>query len=308
LVPFLNTFIVVPYGNWTFGIGSLGTSGARFDYGPRPSVGINDGFFSESGILALPLAAAYRVNDSLWVGVEVAALYGSTHVRYSQPTAEYPGAPTPFRYTTSGFGVQGMIGVTWKPDEYWSLGLSAKPPGRVWTDGDTRLAKGDGRQSVELDIEVPAEVALGVTRMLTAGWKASYGLRFVDSSVLSHSYVHYSQTPSANTAYLHGARDEWKHALGLEYAWSESVTVLSGFSKANGIVSDRGTSPSSYDSKDWRLNTGIRWKGETWAIDSAFSYIFAGSRMISAEEALVLGGKYESKPAYLLSVMITKKF
>lgn len=308
LVPFLNTFILVPYGRWSFGVGTLGTSGARFDYGARLSVGVNDGFFSESGILGLPVAASYRVSDSLWLGAEITVLYGSTHLRYSQETAEYPGAPTPFRFTTAGFGLQGMLGVTWKPEGDWSFGLSAKPPGRVWTDGDTQLGKGNGRQSVELEIEAPAEVALGITRLLTTGWKASYGVRFTDTSVLSKSYIRYSQTSSANTAYLHGARDEWRHALGLEYGWSENVTVLGGVSKANGIVSSRGISPSSYDSKDWRLNTGLRWKGETWGLDGSFSYIFAGTRHVSAEDALVFPGKYESKPAYLLAVMVTRKF
>jgi len=308
LVPFLNTFILVPYGRWSFAIGTLGTSGARFDYDARPSVGVDDGFYSESGMLGLPIAVSYRVSDSLWLGAQIAVLYGSANLRYSREVAEFPGTTTPFRFTTSGFGLQGMLGVTWKPDEYWSFGLSAKPPGRVWTEGDTRLGPGNGKQDVELEIEAPAEVALGITRVLATDWKASYGVRFVDTSVLSKSTIRYSETPSANTAYLHGARDEWRHALGLEYGWSESVTVLGGVSKANGIVSSRGISPSSYDSKDWRLNTGLRWKGETWAIDGTFSYIFAGTRHVSAEDALVFPGKYESKPAYLLSVMVTKKF
>jgi len=306
LVPFLNAFLVVPYGRWTFGLSSMGTSGARFDYGPRPAVGVNDGFFSESGMLGLPIGAAYRVSDTFWIGGEIIPLYGSSHLRYSREVSELPGTSTPFRFTVDGFGVQGMVGMTWKPDGDWAFGLGVRPPGRVWTGGDARL--GSGKQDVRLEIEVPTEVSLGVTRALGTKWDASYAVRFSDTSVLATSYMRFEKTPSANMPFVSGARDEWRHAIGVQYEWSDTVTLLSGVAKANGIVGNKGVNPSSYDSKDWRLNTGVRWKGEAWMLDAAFGYIFKGSRRVSAEDALVFPGKYESKPAYILSVTITKKF
>jgi len=306
LVPFLESFLTIPWGRWTFSIATMGTSGARFDYGARPSLGVDDGFFSESSVLAVPIAAAYRVSDQWWLGAQITPLYGSTHLRYSRPVAELAGATVPFRFTVEGFGVQGMIGVTWKPDDAWAVGLSYKPPGRIWADGDTRL--GSGKQDVDLELEAPQEVALGVTRAFLTDWKASYGVRFIDTSVLSSSTIRFSDTPSANTPYLTDARDEWRHALGLEYSWSERLTLLGGFSKANGIVGSKGTNPSSYDSRDLRLSTGVRWDGETWNIDGAFGYIFAGSRHVSADDAMVFPGKYDSKPSYLLSITLTKKF
>jgi long-subunit fatty acid transport protein len=257
-------------------------------------------------MFGVPIGAAYRVSDTLWIGGEISPLYGSTHLRYSREVAEFPGAPTPFRFTVEGFGVQGMLGVTWKPWEGWVLGLSVKPPGRVWTDGDTRL--GAGKQDVDLEIEMPTEVAVGITRSITSKWKASYGMRFTDTSVLAKSYLRFEETPSADSPYLPGARDEWRHALGVEYRWTDSTMLLGGFAKANGIVSSKGITPASYDSKDWRFNTGLRWRDDPWTIDGAFSYILGGTRHVSAEDALALPGKYDSKPAYLLSVTITKKF
>ncbi len=306
LVPFLNGFLTVPHGRWTFGVSTMGTSGARFDYGARPSVGVNDGFFSESAMLGLPIGAAYRATEKLWLGAQIIPLYGSTHLRFSKPVSELDGATMPFRFTVSGFGVQGMLGATWKPDENWAVGGSIKPPGRVWTNGDTRF--GSTKQDVDLEIEAPLEVALGVTRALATNWKASYGFRFADTSVLAKSYLRFEETPSANTAFLHGARDEWRHAFGLAYRARESLTLYGGFSKANGIVSSKGVSPSSYDSRDWRLSTGARWRGDSWTIDGAFGYVFAGSRRVSSGDALVFPGRYEAKPAYLLSIMVTKDF
>ncbi len=306
LVPFIDSFLIVPMDRWTFGIGTMGTSGARFDYGPRPKAGVDDGFFSETGVIGLPISAGYRAMDKLWLGAELIVLYGSTHLRYSQEVAEFPGEPTPFHYSVEGFGVQGMFGVTWKPTDSWSIGLAAKPPGRVWASGDSKL--GSGKQDVDLELEIPAEVALGITRALFGRWRVSYSLRFTDTSVFETSWIRYQDTPSANQPFLGGAQDEWRHAIGIEYAWSERLELLGGFAKANSIVGRKGVSPMSYDCKDFRLNTGLHWTGDTWIFDGSFGYIFSGTRNISEDDAKIFPGKFDSKPAYLLSITVSKKF
>lgn len=306
LIPFLETFLTIPWGRWTFSLSSMGTSGARFDYGPRPAVGVNDGFFSESSILAAPVGAAYRLSEHWWLGAQVSPLYGSTHLRYSMEVPEFPGSPTPFRYTVEGFGVQTMFGITWKPDDDWAFGLSVKPPGRIWADGDMKL--GAGKQDVSLEMEAPTEVTLGITRALFERWRMSYSLRFIDTSVLSSSWIRFEDTPSANMPYLPDARDEWRHSVGVEYRWSDRVRLLGSFVAANSIVGEQGVSPSSYDCKDLRLNAGTRWDGENWTVDGTFGYIFGGVRHIDASEALVFPGNYDSKPAYLLLLTVTKKY
>lgn len=306
LVPFLETFVVVPHGRWTFGIGSMGTSGARFDYGPRPASGVHDGFFSETGMYGLPLAASWRASETLWLGAELVVLYGTTHLRYSREVAEAPGVDTPFRFTTYGFGVDAMFGVTWRPADGWSVGFSAKPPGRVWSDGDSRFE--DGKQDVDLEVEVPARLSLGITHRLATRWKASYAVRWVDSSALGTSYLRFEKTPSANTPFLHGAQDEWRHAVGIEYEWSESLSLLAGFSKSNSIVGRKGVSPMSYDCRDYRLEAGVHHTGRTWTVSGGFGFLFGGTRDIDAGDASVFPGKFESQPAYLLSMTVTRAF
>ncbi|HEY2774808.1 MAG TPA: outer membrane protein transport protein [Candidatus Binatia bacterium] len=307
IVPFLDGFAVLPWGRWTFGVSVMGTSGARFDYGPRPAVGIDKGFFSESSIFAVPIGAAYRLSDTLWLGAEISPLYGSTHLRFDETVAEAPAAPTYFRYTVSGLGVQGMVGITWRPVESWSFGLSVKPPGRIWTDGNTEF-QGE-KQNVDLDLEWPMAVSVGVKDRITPRWALTYGASFVQTSVLATSYMRYEKTPSANSPFLPDARDEWHHALGIDYAWSDAVKVFGGLSWANGIVGNRGVTPLSYDSQnDVRLSIGARRKTERWVIDGSFAYIFAESHHVTADQALMMPGGYNSKPAYLLSILLTRKF
>lgn len=306
LVPFLQSFLVVPRGRWTFGLSTMATSGARFDYSARPAVGVDDGFFSESSVMGAPVGASYRVSDTLWLGAEIIALYGSTHLRFSREVPEFPGSATPFRFTVAGFGVQGMFGATWKPTDRWTFGLGFKPQGRIWASGDSAL--GGGKQDVDLELESPAEITAGITRALGDRWKVSYGLRFINTSVLETSYFRFEKTPSADMPFVSDAKDEWRHALGVEYAWSETLSLLGGVSYANGIVGDKGVNPATYDAEhDVRLDAGAMYRGETWTIASAFGFIAGETREISQGEALVFPGQYDSKPACLLTVTISKK-
>jgi long-subunit fatty acid transport protein len=306
IVPFLETFLVVPHGRWTFGIATMGSSGSRYDFGAQPASGVNDGFFSEVGMMGVPIGAAWRATDDLWLGAELILLYGSAHLRYSREVAEAPGTQTRFRFTSSGFGVQAMLGITWRPTPVWSVGLAARTPGRVWTSGDSAL--GRGSQDVDLEVQVPAEVYVGVTRRLGKRWEASYSLRFTDSSKLGDSTFHFEKTPSADTPFLQDARDEWRHAIGAEYRWSDTLSLLAGFTGSNAIVGDEGVSPMSYDCPDYRIQAGLHRTGARWTLSGSFAYLFRGSREIEPDEALVFPGRYESEPAYLLSIMVSRSF
>lgn len=306
LVFFPEFSLVVPRGRWTFAVSSIGTSGSRFDYGARPANGAPDVFFSESAIAGLPIGAALRVSDRLWVGAEIIPLFGQTHLRFSRPVAETGPDPLQFRFTVYGLGVQGMFGVRWKPDDRWTLGASYRPPGRLWAEGDTRF--GSGKQDVELELEAPAEASFGVMRRLDSRWTVSYALRWVDASVLSSSWFRFERTPSADAPFLADARDEWRHSIGCQYRWSDALTLLGGFSQAGSIVGNRGVTPTAFDVEDYRLNAGLAWTRSVWGIDAAVGYKFAGDRRIPEADARVLPGEYRSDPAYVVGFTLRRRF
>jgi len=101
----------------------------------------------------MPFAVAYRLNDTLYVGGEVIALFGHMRNRYTL-------GGSLFKYTLRGPGVQGMFGLTWKPYERWSLGLGVRTPGRIWMDGSTAVPA-MVRRDVDLALEMPTQVSLG---------------------------------------------------------------------------------------------------------------------------------------------------
>lgn len=300
--------VVYPIGRWTLGWSIHGSSGSRYDYGAEPSVGVNDGFFSENAILAGPLGAAYRVSDKLWLGAEIIPLYSMTHLKYTRPwVSELDTGPVPFRFKVSGPGVQALFGATWKPDDRWSFGFSFRPPGRIWTDGDMPLPSG-GKQDVTLEIEAPSVVALGINRKLGERLTLSYGFRWTDASEFSDSHFRFEQTPSADGPYIYDAHDEWRHALGAEYALTDRWTLRGGTSRGSAIVGNKGVNPMSYDVEDFTFSSGAGYRRGRWTIDGALVFMVGAERDVPAADALVFPGTYKAEPALMMALTITRRF
>ncbi len=300
--------VVYPTGRWTFGWSMHGSSGSRYDYGAEPSLGITDGFFSENSIFAVPLGAAYRVSDQLWVGAEIIPLYSMTHLRYTNPSVPEIGSePVPFRFKVSGPGLQALLGVTWKPDDRWSFGLSYRPPGRIWTDGDMALPSG-AKQDVALEIEAPSVAALGISRRVGERLTLSYGFRWTDSSAFSSAHFDFKQTPSANGPYIYDAQDELRNAIGAEFTLTDSWTLRGGVGRGTAIVGNKGVNPASYDVEDFSFAGGAGYTRGRWTVDGAFVFMLGAERNVPAADALVFPGSYRAQPAFLLAMTVTRKF
>jgi long-subunit fatty acid transport protein len=286
-------------GQLVWGIGLHGTVGSRFDYDKRPDIGLDQGFLSEITIVALPLTLAWEVSDSLRVVVELIGIYGYWRAHFEVPAlTEVETMPVDIKHTLDGPGLQAMAGLVWTPDEDWSLGLAARPPGIVWMEGSMAIP-GQERQRVDVDLELPAQVQGGLTRHFGDRLWVAYSLRWINSTSFDRSEVHYHRTPSANTSFLPWAKDEWKHSLGAQWQAADNLWLRAGVSHANHIVGNRGISPLAYDADDTRISLGAAWNWGDWRIDSALGWKLADDRKVGADTALAYPGRYESRSALI---------
>jgi len=299
--------LVYPTGRWTFGWSVHGSSGSEFEYGAEPELGIEDGFYSSNAILGAPAGAAYRVNDHWWLGAEIIPLYASTKLRYTNPYVPELGAgPVPYRFEVDGLGLQASFGVTWMPDERWSLGFGFRPPGRIWTDGFMRLPSGS-KQDVTLEIEAPSETAFGITCRVTKRLTLSYGFRWVDANVFGDAYFRFEKTPSADSPYLPDAQDEWRTSLGAQYTLTEQWELRSGMGFGSAIVGNKGVNPMSYDVQDLTFSGGFGYSSGPWTFDAAVNAMVGAERDVPIEDALVIPGEYTTHPALFFALTITRR-
>ena len=273
-------------GRLHYGIGVFGSVGMNYDFEAQPEAGVDDGFFSECSIAGLPLAVAYRASERLWLGAELVPLFG--YLRNHYVLADFP-----FRYKLTGPGIQGMLGATWNASEQWSFGLGFRTPGRIWLDGSAPAASG-GRQDVDLEIHMPAQISVGITRHFGQRFSLDASGRWTDSSTFSDSIIDFAKMPQADVPFVPHANDEWRGALGARLAWTPRLELRAGVSYANRIVGTKGVSPLLFDNDDLRLTGGVGIElSERWTLDVMGGYMFEEERTVSADDALILPGRYE---------------
>jgi len=270
-------------GGWYWGLGGYGAVGNKFDFEADPAAGVNHGFFSEAGVFTAVGALAYRFNDRLSMGAAVTPLFGLLRMRFALQGL-------PFRYTLTGPGIQGMFGVRWEPRAGLALGLGARTPGRVWMEGSMPL--GPTRQDVDLELEMPAQVFAGITKRLGERTAVSVAARWSDTSSFGNSLIEFERTSQVSLPFVPGASDEWLVSVGVEYAWSDLLTLRAGGSHANGIVGTKGVSPLLFDGDDYRVGGGFGLNFDAWSVDFMAGHAFEATRRVAAREAVVFPGRY----------------
>ena len=283
--------VSIPYDNrWRFALGSYGSTGSKFDFGPDPASGVPS-FFSEMAMAAFPLGIGYRLSDRFSVGGEVAPLFG-------QLRTHFPLGGLDFRYKINGPGVQGMLGATLRLNEEWAFGVGARTPGMVWMTGSMALP-GGVRQGVHSDLEMPAQIFLGATWRGLPRLVLSSSVRFTDSSSLGDSPIEYDLTPQANSGFVPDSHDEWKFALAGEYAMQEQTKLRLSASWAPHIVGSNGVNPLVFDADDTKINAGVGREFGRWTIDLTAGFALPGERHIPPSEALVFPGGYSMEGAVI---------
>lgn len=270
---------------WGFAIyGSLGSS---FDSDADPSVGVDHDFQSDAAITNVALMLAYPVTDRLSVGLSVSVLYGQLHLRYFQGKQ--------FAYTVRGPGVQAIVGLRYQLSDAVALGAGFRLPGMVWADGDDRVSPGD-KQDVELNLDMPAQIFVGVNADVTDRLHLGLSGRWTDASTFSDSVFRFSQTSEADVPYIGSASDEWKIAGGADYDLLDSLNVSFGLSYADEIVPDSSISPLLIDAADWKFAGGTAWQlpgsWSDWTIDFTVGHSPTGRRNVSDSEAVIFPGRY----------------
>jgi long-subunit fatty acid transport protein len=266
-----------------FGAGLYGSTGSVFDFAADPTAGVDD-FFSETIVVEAPFALAYRVSENLSLGAELSVLFGQLRTHFTAGGID-------FRYRINSPGVQGALGASWQASDALRFGLGVRAPGMIWMDGSMPVA-GGGRQNVEVDLKMPAQVFFGVTYECSRRLSLSASARLTDSSSLGSSIIKYELTPQAKSSFVPDAQDEWKFALGAEYAWSDNTRLHFGAAHAAHIVGSSGVNPLVFDAEDHKLSFGIGRDFGAWTLDAMVGYALPAGRYVPPGTALVLPGNY----------------
>jgi len=133
---------------------------------------------------------------------------------------------------------------------------------------------------------------VGISKQLGERITASLAVRWSDTSSFGDSTIEFEETSAADTPFVPRAKDEWLVSAGAEYVCNEILTLRLSAGHANAIVGEKGGSPLLFDTEDTRVGVGFSLNFDPWSVDFMAGHAFRGSRKISAEEALILPGRY----------------
>jgi long-subunit fatty acid transport protein len=265
------------------GFGMFGAVGSKFDFKRDPAAGVPRDSFTEFGIITLAPTFAWAPTDTLAIGVELNPLLGD--IKNHVPAPEQS-----LRWRLRGPGVQGTLGVLYRPHPQWSLGLTYKTPGKLFLRGSVGVA-GD-RQDLHFDFHVPQQVIVG------AAWQPLPALTLMvfgqwsDTSCFEKAIFRFQDTPALDTEFAPEAQDVFRWGLGIEYQVHERVALRGGVARGQNALENRSVSPLVYDINELIFGIGGGVDVGRWTFDLTGGYGVFDDRKINAGEARAFPGRF----------------
>ncbi len=232
----------------------------------------------------------YKIND--WISVGAAIQMQYMHVDQKQALAAAPGASgLQLRGDSYDFGYR--LGVTLTPFAGTTIGIAYRSAitqtisGWAATQGAPALNAGTGFSRVKLDLPTPASVVVGVSHTINDRWQAHLGVEWTQWSALKSIPVYNTNgTPllvgGGAAAIRFNYRDSWYVAGGVEYKYSQALTLRAGVAYEWSAVTDRSRSVFISDNNRLWLSTGLSYKAtDKLTFDLGYTYIAVNKARIN---------------------------
>jgi long-chain fatty acid transport protein len=257
-------------------------------------------------------AAAYRLNDSVSVGVGLDyydTIEGQLDKKINTPAVNAalgaPGASADAnsRLNGNGDGIGYHAGLTLRPNARHQVGLVYHSMVKMLLHGDVELTGLDGAaaglfggQNFTADaaapLYIPQNVQLGYAYMPNERWQLEADAAWYDWSVARELGVVYSGVTSAQSGVLNNPasnpirfnpRNTLSFGAGLNHKCAEALSLRGGFYYQAASLPERTFNASFVDLPRYgaAVGAGIR-AGEDFTVDLAYNAVFTHARAVDA--------------------------
>ncbi len=233
----------------------------------------------------------YKINDWISVGAAIQMQYMQVDQKQALGTA--PGSSgLQLRGDSYDFGYR--LGVTLTPFAGTTIGIAYRSAitqtisGWAATQGAPALNGVGSRFSrVKLDLPTPASVVAGISHTINDRWQAHLGVEWTQWSALKSIPVYNTNgTPLivgvAPAAIRFNYKDSWYLSGGVEYKYSQALTLRAGVAYEWSAVTDRSRSVLISDNDRLWLSTGLSYKAtDKLTFDLGYTYIHVNTAKIT---------------------------
>ncbi|MCU0883418.1 MAG: outer membrane protein transport protein [Beijerinckiaceae bacterium] len=288
-------FIPASYNSWQVTdrlfIGLTNTA----PYGLRSKPGGSDGIWAGQNYgrsatirsVNISPTVGYKIND--WISVGAAIQMQYMQVDQKQAVAPAPGN-LQLRGDSYDFGYR--LGVTLTPFAGTTIGIAYRSAitqtisGWAATQGAPLLA-GTRFSRVKLDLPTPASVVAGISHTFNDRWQGHLGVEWTQWSALKAIPVtNANGVPlfvGPNAAVIRfNYRDSWYVSGGVEYKYSQALTLRAGVAYEWSAVTDRTRSVFISDNNRLWLSAGLSYKAtDKMTFDLGYTYIAVNKARIN---------------------------
>jgi long-chain fatty acid transport protein len=275
---------------------------------------------SEITALRTALGASVAITEKLSLGAGVGLVYNQNRLHAPYIFQSYPGLQgfkTLLDLKTDGFGVNGTVGLLYRPSDKVSLGLSYQTPTRIRSKGDA-----NGNASVQLDnlfgpgvqpdFHYDAEVQNEFPQMISAGlaWQVQERVRTIfqidwinwaDSFDELEVYLNNGSNNDINvtlgTANIYDViplrwENQFVYRIGVEFQAAEAFVLRAGYTYGGSPVPDGTLTPMTAAIMEHKVGAGAGWKSDRYAVDIAYQYSLPASQRVGA--STLQAGEYSN--------------
>jgi len=255
---------------------------------------------SEILLLRSAVGLGWAVTPQLSIGASLGAVYNQNtleapYVFQSQPALK--GAKTLLDLDTDGFGVDGQLGVLFRPIQDLQLGLAYRSPCWIDSHGDASGNAGVqfdnlGLAGARPDFHYDAEVDTHFPQVVSGGarWQVHPRWRLLAQVDWINWHDAFDQLPiiltHGNNADLNGVvgsstlrdevplhwKDQWVYRAGVEYTLSEHFSLRTGYSYGRNPVPNDTLTPLTAAITEHLFTAGAGCTFGRFRVDLAYQY------------------------------------
>ena len=309
---FPNVFAAIPNqgpgGRWAFGVGLTTPYGVSSEWNPQGGLHYSTAHFAELITLSASPAVAYKVSESVQVGVAANLYWSQIQFRQFYPWAlltQNPAQPEGLAALKGdGTGVGVTVGASWDLAEGHRLALSYRSMTDIDYSGDFHVSHFPTEAgALGFSDHSPFKTQVGFPNIVGVG----YGIRLGHRArlELSGEWVEFSRFDAppldigVNNALLPSriVAEEWRNTFtaGLAGDWDlgDGWSWRAGYQYYETPVPDRTFSPVIPDSNQHALTTGFSYRCGKHRFEVSYGKIFYETRTISPLDNAIFGGRYE---------------
>jgi long-chain fatty acid transport protein len=274
----------------------LGTERLRVGVGVSNEFGLNESWDPEGPlrtqvkkakffVINTSLAAAYKLDDHLSLGVALNIYYGELLLTRSVVLAAPPAPEGNFHLRGHDFAVGATPSFLYKFDERNAIGMYYRSPFTLDLAGTARLNAPEigqfGPSHTDAPLNLPQSIGIGYAVRPIDRLKIEADAIWTDWHTFKALKIS-SADPHFNGLALPA---RWKSGftfrLGTQYDLTAHWALRAGYAYSQNSVPESTFSPLVPDSNYHLLSVGLGYSTDRWSLDAAYEYIFREPRNIS---------------------------